>query len=929
MSKSASAKKTRSENNQQLKLKEEIRTLKKKQSRESTFAYQLMPCVLLFCALFLLICFVIPEKMGVLKYLTKAFVGVLSYGAYLVPVSLAGLAFFWRKDYVRADVFNRASLFIGFVLSFACICRLWDGAVNDAPISFNAAKLYARALEGHGGGVAGGIVSGILEKFTGVGAWIICVFAFVLCGFAAFGITPVDLVVYIKNKVRELSYAAGEQRKRQLEESIQRQKEQEKERIDEANQKSIDQEAAESKQMRKRRAYIVDDQVGSDPTEVDPDEISPVLSDDRDVPKSKKENSIYADSVVDLGAFDEVKQVNIQRQNAFGEPVDVVENPESIDLDNIPDETADVRQVSAQPVDAGHSENKGAEDFSSIFTEGASIAIAGVEAGAKDVSEGDASEAVLSERAAEIQEDNPDEVKETLPVRQEPMVAEVYNFPPINFLQRDPNPLTFAVTDELKQTSVKLVETLKNFGVRTKIMNICCGPTVTRYELQPEVGVRVRSIANLSEDIALHLAAAGVRIEAPIPGKDTVGIEIPNKTVSTVYLRNLIENPTFENQKSKLTVGLGMDVAGTPIYMNIAKMPHLLIAGATGMGKSVCINSFIVSLLYKARPDEVKLILVDPKKVELSIYNGLPHLLVPVVSDPKKAAGTLAWAVNEMERRFLLIEEVGVRDLDTYNEVTRDDPEKEYLPKIVIIIDELADLMMTARVEVETSICRIAQKARAAGMHLVIGTQRPSVDVITGLIKANVPSRIACTVASQVDSRTIIDVSGAEKLLGRGDMLYAPVGCMKPIRVQGSFVGEKEIENIVSFLKNGKIVEYDMDIMESIEREAAKCGEKKKGKGASSSGGDDYSGEDRATILASDDAIFPAMEIAVESGQISTSLLQRKLSLGYSRASRIVDKLEKLGVVGPFVGSKPRKVLITYEEYLEMRANYDDEDDGE
>ncbi len=918
---SAASKRSAEQRQETLKLKEEIRGLKEQQNRENTLRYQLMPPVLLFLGVFFAICFIIPEKMGVLKYLTILMQGLFSVGAYLIPVSLVIMAFFWKRDYANGVFYKRVILFTALVTIVASICRLGDGMKT-----FNVKTLFTRACDLKGGGIVGGYVGGGLEKITGVGAWIILCFTLVLCAFAAVGITPADITAFIVNKFREMSYNINTNRQQRLKESVAKQESTENSKVKTANEQYAIREEEEAREIRKKRAYIEEDEEdNADATDATQEkvvesnlvsEIRPVLSDDDAVPPKNVQSGYDTDAqgYVNVDAFDDVvRKNNIERELINGSP----------DFEQVKIDSFEQLCKNSQMSESKDGQTNESADFSSIFTDDASIAIAGAVAGAKDVSDGEALGAVLSERASELSDDTPGEEKESLDIVPEPTLEEIYTFPTIEFLQKDPNPLTFTVTEELKQTSVKLVETLRNFGVKTKIMNICCGPTVTRYELQPEIGVRVRAIANLSDDIALHLAAAGVRIEAPIPGKDTVGIEVPNKTVSTVYLRNLIENTAFEGQKSKLTVGLGMDVAGTPVYMNIAKMPHLLIAGATGMGKSVCINSFIVSLLYKARPDEVKLILIDPKKVELSIYNGLPHLLVPVVSDPKKAAGSLAWAVNEMERRFLLIEEVGVRDLDTYNEVTRDDPEKEYLPKIVIIIDELADLMMTARVEVETSICRIAQKARAAGMHLVIGTQRPSVDVITGLIKANVPSRIACTVASQVDSRTIIDVSGAEKLLGRGDMLYAPVGCMKPIRVQGSFVSEKEIENIVSFLKDGYTANYDNDIIESIEREAAKCGEKKKGKGASSGGSDDFSGEDKATILASDDAIFPAMEIAVEAGQVSTSLLQRKLSLGYSRAARIVDKLEKLGVVGPFEGSKPRKVLITYEEYLEMRMNYE------
>lgn len=876
------------------KVRKSIKELKKQRDREDTLTYHIMPGILIFASLFLAVCFLIPDKMGILRLLVAFLTGLLGGAKWLVPLCLAVEAFYWKQDYINFKV-TKKSIISGLLTLFFGIFLQLIKRVGEVEGTYNPIDLYLDALEGNSSGFFGGFFGNLLYDFTGVGSWIICIFGIILFGFALFNITPADALFFIKNKIRERVYNANLAKEEMLREEIRIKNEEKKKKLAQAKEKSEAEENEDATVIRKRRAFIEDDDENAPVGEeniLPEEEIKPTLSDSDDI------SAVFGQSdengVVDINAFDRV----------------VEENKEKSDYTTanslLPDSVMDVSGT----------------NLSEIFTNDASIAIAGETSSAAVM---DGNEASIVERVCEESEEI-EVQKEDVEITPTATVEETYHFPPINFLQTDPNPLTFTVTDELKQTSIKLVETLRNFGVKTKIMNICCGPTVTRYELQPEIGVRVRSIANLSDDIALHLAASGVRIEAPIPGKDAVGIEIPNKTVSTVYLRNLIESPSFENQKSKLTVGLGMDVAGSPVYMNIAKMPHLLIAGATGMGKSVCINTFIVSMLYKARPDEVKLILIDPKKVELSIYNGLPHLLVPVVSDPKKAAGSLAWAVNEMERRFLLIEEVGVRDIDTYNEVTKNDPEKEYMPKIVIIIDELADLMMTARDEVETSICRLAQKARAAGMHLVIGTQRPSVDVITGLIKANVPSRIACTVASQVDSRTIIDVSGAEKLLGRGDMLYAPVGSMKPIRVQGSFVSEKEIENIVEFLKNGKKYEYDTDIIESIEREAARCGEKKKGRGSSDS--DDYdSGDDRDTILSSDEAIMPAIEIAIDSGSVSTSLLQRKLSLGYARAARIVDKLEKLGVVGPFEGSKPRKVLITREEYLQMRMNYEGSDE--
>ncbi len=490
-----------------------------------------------------------------------------------------------------------------------------------------------------------------------------------------------------------------------------------------------------------------------------------------------------------------------------------------------------------------------------------------------------------------------------------------YVFPPLSLLIEGNDSDGGYTQADIRATGQKLIETLESFGARAKIVNTSCGPTVTRFELQPEIGVKVKQIINLSEDIALHLSASSVRVE-PIPGKGAVGVEIPNRRSSIVRLRDLISTPAFRDSSDKLLTCLGKDIAGNPVFLDIKKMPHLLIAGATGQGKSVCLNSLIISLLYKARPDEVKLILIDPKKLELSDYNGLPHLLVPVVTEPKKAAGTLNWAVMEMERRFERIQDVSARDSREYNEAIAGDPEKEYMPDVVIVIDELAELMMTAPDDVETSICRLAQKARAAGMHLVIGTQRPSTDVITGLIKANIPSRIAFTVVSRVDSDIILGQSGAERLLGKGDMLYAPVSEIKPLRVQGAFVdGKKEVAAVTQFIKSAASVSYDETVMEKIEQEAKMCGVKKKKVAVE----EDAAGEDDDK----DDPIkLKAIEVALEYGTISTSLLQRRLSLGYAKAARIVDKLERSGVIGEFdPTTKKRAILITPEEFAEMKLN--------
>ena len=457
-----------------------------------------------------------------------------------------------------------------------------------------------------------------------------------------------------------------------------------------------------------------------------------------------------------------------------------------------------------------------------------------------------------------------------------------------------------------------MVDTLRSFGVETRIIDISRGPAVTRYELQPSAGVKISRITNLADDIALNLAATGVRIEAPIPGKAAVGIEVPNQYTSTVVMREALDSTAFKQAKSKLTVALGKDIAGNVAVADLAKMPHILIAGATGSGKSVCINSLIVSLLYKATPDEVKLVMIDPKVVELGIYNGIPHLLVPVVTDPRKAAGALGWAVTEMLNRYKIFADNNVRDIFSYNNLCAKQTELKPMSQVVIIIDELADLMMVAPNEVEDSICRLAQMARAAGMHLVIATQRPSVDVITGIIKANIPSRIAFSVSSQVDSRTILDMSGAEKLLGMGDMLFCPVGASKPTRIQGCFVSDKEIERVVEFVKDTHNGSYDDEVLKEIDRQTVV--EKKK----SSSKVEDDEGH-------SDEMLPKAAECVIDAGIASTTLLQRKLRLGYARAARLIDELEKLGVIGPFEGSKPRNVLMTKAQWLEMQSKQDTE----
>ncbi|WZL79974.1 DNA translocase FtsK [Vallitaleaceae bacterium 9-2] len=474
-----------------------------------------------------------------------------------------------------------------------------------------------------------------------------------------------------------------------------------------------------------------------------------------------------------------------------------------------------------------------------------------------------------------------------------------YLKPPIELLKTNPLAKKQNDTTFLQESATKLEETLASFGVNAKVIDVSVGPSVTRYELQPSQGVKVSKIVNLSDDIALNLAASGIRIEAPIPGKSAVGIEVPNKDQAAVFFREVIDSDAFEKFPSKVAFALGKDISGKVVITDIGRMPHLLIAGATGSGKSVCINTLITSILYKSSPEDVKLLMIDPKVVELSIYNGIPHLLIPVVTDPKKAAGALNWAVQEMLDRYKLFAAANVRDIKSYNKMVLEKEEMKKLPQIVIIVDELADLMVAAAGDVEEAICRLAQMARAAGLHLIIATQRPSVDVITGLIKANIPSRIAFNVSSGVDSRTIIDMNGAEKLLGKGDMLFYPVGYQKPVRIQGAFISDKEVENIVSYLKERKKEDYDEKIMNQLNKAVSEEAKKS----------DDY-----------DEIFEEALELCVKKQKASASMIQRSFRVGYNRAARILDQLHEAGYVGDDEGSKPRKMLLSEAEFEALKA---------
>ena len=867
---------------------------------------QILPYILIVAAILLVICFFTGSSKDpgiVTKAIYNVLTGIFGGAAFVIPAFLVFAAL--------VELFDRGEDIIGLRTVFAVVSAVLISVLLEiiSPVSgFAVGEMFSRGTALSGGGVVGGLIGeAFLVCFKTAGSYVIVIAALILSVLLCAGLTPKYLFVYFSYKIKE-----AKERRQQRE-------------PEEKKRSAAFRDPGEIPQK-----YGIDETTG----EVLEDDNADIA--DEAYPASEPDYELRGDIPAPAGRrrhrFDTDVPLDDEYPVAEAEPEESEEEKrerlngviyeevmrrsrETKTRAELDAEAALFRdgEESISPV----SPVSPAADTEGTDPEGAElidrIADAYLGRGSGD---GDSGAAPLSVKRSKVASPavKPVQIPMEIPKPE-------YKFPPIELLSEAEAKKNDNIREELHDNAAKLVSVLASFNVKTRIVGVSRGPTVTRYELLPEAGIRVRSIANLVDDIALNLATGGVRIEAPIPGKAAVGIEVPNKQPETVYLRSLITTDNFKSSSSKITTCLGRDVAGDPIIMDIKKMPHLLIAGATGMGKSVCINCLLISLLYKAKPEEVKLILIDPKKVEFGIYNGLPHLLVPVVSDPKKAAGSLTWAVNEMERRFGLIESVGVRDIESYNEITKNDPEREYMPQIVIVIDELADLMATAPDDVETSIARLAAKARAAGMHLVIGTQRPSVDVITGVIKANIPSRIAFTVASQVDSRTIIDKSGAENLIGRGDMLYNPVGSSKPIRVQGAFVSEKEVDAVVSYIKKTNAAdgaEYSDDVMKQIEAEAAMCGVKKGGGGAAaaSAGGDE-----------SDPLMDQALEVAFESGKISTSLLQRRLSVGYGRAAKIIDKMEQLGYVSAPDGQKPRELRITKQEYMELCAKGGVEDE--
>ena len=856
----------------------------KSQAKDTPFVRFLLA----FFAVFLIITFFPQIDSGALGAIRELLKGLFGFGYYLFPLFLLIWVAFWKRD-VENGVFGYKSLLLwgGFLFTLGLVHLI--SVHHASPEEYGAAvksfeKLYENGKALTGGGVIGGGFGALISLVIGwVATSIFCSVGLFVCGVLYCGSTPVATFRAIRGWFVGVTEKAIEQQETVSAKDAKEKAEPETE-IRPAKHK-LASVLVEDKEI---TDDVVTTEKGGQRRFILPaEEQEEVFS---HITKKKKEDFL-PDMPASSGIPEYEPEVTKEEAPAFRDQPVMTVQTESAEEETLP--------ITEEAVSESMPKELPAED----------------EESALEIKEPATAEEVIDALSEEGAEGEPF----VIPQEAKP----VYKFPPISLLVQDESDTPRPTQQDVNAVSRKLETVLESFKVKAKVIGASFGPTVTRYEVQPETGVRVKQIANLSDDIALHLAATSVRIEN-IPGKSAIGIEIPNRSATTVRLRSLIEDTAFAESKSRLITALGEDVSGSPVYLDIGKMPHLLIAGATGMGKSVCMNSLIVSLLYHASPDEVKFIMIDPKKVEMADYNGIPHLLVPVINDAKKAAGTLNWACVEMEKRYELIQEVNAKNLNEYNTIIKDDPEREFVPYIVIFIDELADLMMTAPDDVETSICRLAQKARAAGIHLVIGTQRPSVDVITGLIKANIPSRIAFTVASQVDSRTILDMAGAEKLLGRGDMLYYPVGAMKPQRVQGAFVdGKSEVVAITQFIKQASASTYDQEIIDQIEKEARLCGAPKHGH---KSDGEEGGSEE----IRLDDKFYEALELAIDAKNVSTSMLQTRLGLGYARAARIVGVMEQKGYIGAYdTTTKTRRIIITKEELLELKMGKADNDNEE
>lgn len=846
------------------------------------------------------VCIIFIKGSNVWTMIRSFFFGVLGFGIFLVPVTLFYLCVMTEKEKQVARYKLKLFLCVVIILFIGALIYAGSGAkYSDMNFFACLGNLFKDASDTTNYMTFGcGIIGGLL------GYPLVVLFGSTAALFTSFVVTTALILIVANISIKDMTAAAsrtavhireaGEERAR-----VRRERREENRERKLAERGNID--IALDGEPRKRSGSFIDIPLDDkkSKTKKSKPEVNGI---DTDIADSKEENAADKDLSQDL--------INI---------INRASKPMGKSADN-------TVSAIAEDISNEKSASKAEPTQNKPDPETESIAKKALLKSKKDDSE-EADDEIADQLDRAVRSDNSQSEEKK------------YQFPPIQLLKPKLNSDDSDAMEEMQNNAKKLIDTLTSFGVKASIVNICRGPSVTRYELQPAPGVKISKITNLSDDIALSLAANGVRIEAPIPGKAAVGIEVPNKVVSMVTMRELIDSDKFRNSKSKLTTVLGRDISGEIVVTDLAKMPHLLIAGTTGSGKSVCVNSILMSILYKATPDEVKLLLIDPKMVEFSKYKGIPHLLIPVVSDAKKAAGALAWAVNEMLQRYKIFSEYDCKDIDSYNSlieknmnymeknppVVNEEGEevqpvlevnglpvaKEKMSRVVIAIDELADLMMAAPSEVEDSICRLAQMARAAGMHLILATQRPTVNVITGLIKANVPSRISLKVSSNTDSRTILDTGGGEKLIGRGDMLFSPVGAPKPIRVQGCYASDEEIEGVTHYIKKAYSAQYNSEIEEKIKRIAAE--EIAQGK---KSGDSDSSSDESLDV---DSKMEEAIKCVIEAGQASTSLLQRRLKVGYARAGRMIDDMEQMGVVGPHQGSKPRDVLMTYNEWLERR----------
>lgn len=848
----------------------------------------------------------------------SALFGVFGFATFLVPVFLMYMAVITDKEKQIQHFKSKVALCILIVLLIGALIYVATGTPHsEKGYLACAGELYLDIFKSEsyftfGAGFIGGLLGYPMASLIGnVPTVLICILVLLA---VIFGITNLSIndiaeaaaskveqgVTYVKHKSEEKARARREYIAERKAEEAEREQQREMFIAGGEGDKTIV--STQKKKGRGKRSGI----------DIPLDEIT------HEDNKTKLNRKLEVDCDYTANVKAETKAENeVEEPKFINNPENTVydEEPEQTENDNAPDDLMDIINRASKNFDEKN--NKSNEDIAKADEENIHNA------------ENNNSEESSFEEELENAGYSPVEIEEK---KEKPE----YHFPPVQLLSLSKNNNDRNASEEMHNNAKKLIDTLDSFNVKASIVNICRGPSVTRYELSPAPGVKISKITNLSDDIALNLAANGVRIEAPIPGKAAVGIEVPNKVVSMVTMRELIDSDEFRRGKSKLTCVLGKDISGEIVVTDLSKLTHLLIAGTTGSGKSVCVNSILMSILYKATPDEVKLLLVDPKMVEFTKYRSIPHLLIPVVTDAKKAAGALGWAVSEMEQRYKILSEYYCKNIDAYNElidenlkymaenppIENEDGElvqpvlernglpvpKEKMPRIVIAIDELADLMMAAPSEVEEYIARLAQKARAAGMHLLVATQRPTVNVITGLIKANIPSRIALKVSSNIDSRTILDFSGAEKLIGRGDMLFMPVGAPKPMRVQGCYASDEEIEGVTNYIKKSSSAQYNAEIEEKIKRIAAE--EITQGKKGDDRGGDD---------IEIDSKMEDAIKCVIEAGQASTSLIQRRLKVGYARAGRMIDDMEQMGIVGPHQGSKPRDVLMTYNEWLERR----------